>query len=118
LWAFHPPDVVCPLAKGVADPAVSAPDASQIPLTNPDSAAPATKNLEVFRGLSELDLLKLLEQLHLQGPAPVLTSTSGVPVEVRRSTSFQTSSFINTGNTIHLDTTPPPGFQSRLILHQ
>jgi hypothetical protein len=50
------PNVVCPLVKGVADPAVSAPDASQIPLTNPDSAAPASKNLEVFRGLSELDM--------------------------------------------------------------
>jgi hypothetical protein len=74
------PDVVCPLVKGVADPAVSAPDVSQIPLTNPDSAAPASKNLEVFRGLSELDLLKLLEQLQEQ----VLPSTiSGAPEEAR-----------------------------------
>jgi hypothetical protein len=45
-------DVVCPLDKGVADPAVSAPDASQLPLTSPDSAAPAGRNLEVLRGLS------------------------------------------------------------------
>jgi hypothetical protein len=51
------PDVACPLVKGAADPAVSAPDASQIPLTNPDSAAPASNNLEVFRELSELDFL-------------------------------------------------------------
>jgi hypothetical protein len=86
------PDVVCPLAKGVADPAVSAPDASQLPLTNPDSAAPAGRNLDVLRGLSELDLLKLLGQLHEQGSAPVLSSTSGAPEEVGRSTSFQTSS--------------------------
>jgi hypothetical protein len=43
------PDVVCPLAKGVADPAVSAPDASRLPLTNTDSAAlQAGRNLEVF----------------------------------------------------------------------
>jgi hypothetical protein len=52
------PDVVCPLVKGAADPTVSVPDASPIPLTNPDSAATASKNLEVFRGLSELDFLK------------------------------------------------------------
>jgi hypothetical protein len=36
------PNVVFPLAKGAADPAVSAPVVSQIPLTNPDSAAPAS----------------------------------------------------------------------------
>jgi hypothetical protein len=99
------PDVVCPLVKGAADPAVSVPDASQSPLTNPDSAAPASKNLEVFRGLSELDFLKLLEQLHEQGSAPVLSSTSGAPEEVRCGTSFQMSSVTDTGNTIHLDTT-------------
>jgi hypothetical protein len=45
------PDVVCPLVKGAADPAVLVSDASQFPLTNPDSAAPASKNLEVFRAL-------------------------------------------------------------------
>jgi hypothetical protein len=72
----------------------------------------------VFRGLSELDLLKLLEQLHEQGPAPVLSSTSGAPEEVRRGTSFQTSSVTDTGNTIRLDRTPPPGFEPMLILHQ
>jgi hypothetical protein len=66
------PDVVCPLVKGAADPTLSVPDASQFPLTNPDSAAPACKNLEVFRGLSELDFIKLLEQRHEQGSAPVL----------------------------------------------
>jgi hypothetical protein len=87
-------------------------------LTNPDSAAPASENLEVFRVLSELGLLKLLEQLHEQGPAPVLSSTSGALEEVRRGTSFQTSSVADTGNTICLDITPPPGFQPRLILHQ
>jgi hypothetical protein len=27
-------------------------------------------------------------------------------------------SIANIGNTIHLDTTPPPGFQPRLVLHQ
>jgi hypothetical protein len=87
-------------------------------LTNPDSAAPAGRNLEVFRGLSELDLLKLLGQLHEQGSAPVLSSTSGAPEEVGRSTSFQMYSVPVTGNTIRLDTTPPPGFQPRLIVHQ
>jgi hypothetical protein len=35
------PDVVCPPAKGVTDPAVSVPDASQLPLTKPDYAASA-----------------------------------------------------------------------------
>jgi hypothetical protein len=114
-----PPSTIpnfCPLAKGVADPAVSAPDVSLIPLTNPDSAAPASKNLELFRGLSEI------EQLHEQGPAPVLSSTSDVPEEVRRGTSLQTFWVTDTGNTICLDTPPPgfppPGFQPRLILHQ
>jgi hypothetical protein len=48
------PDVVCPPANGVTDPAVSIPDASQLPLTNPDSVASAGRNLEVLRGLSEL----------------------------------------------------------------
>jgi hypothetical protein len=110
------PNVVCPLAKGAADPAVSAPDVGQIPLTNPDSAAPASKNLEVFRGLSELELLKLLEQLQEQVPAP--STTSGAPEEARRGTSFQTTSVTEIGNTICLDTTPPPGFQPRLISHQ
>jgi hypothetical protein len=109
------PDVVCPLAKGVADPAVSAPDASQLPLTNPDSVATADRNLEVFRGLSELDLLKLLGQLHEQGYAPVLSSTYGAPEEDRRSTSFQTSSVPVPGNTIRLDTTPPPGFSTKKV---
>jgi hypothetical protein len=42
------PDVVCPLAKGVTNPAVSVPDASPLPLTNPDSAASAGRNLEVL----------------------------------------------------------------------
>jgi hypothetical protein len=46
-------NVVCLLSNGAADPAVSAPDVSQIPLTNPDSAAPASKCLEVFRGLGK-----------------------------------------------------------------
>jgi hypothetical protein len=100
------PDVVCPLANGVAYPAVSVPDASQLPLTNPDSTASAGRNLEVLRGLSELDLLKLLGQLQEQDSAPVLSSTSGASEEVGRST----SSVPVTGNTIRLDTTPPPGF--------
>jgi hypothetical protein len=87
-------NVVCPLAKGAADPAVSAPDIIHIPLTSPDSAAPASKNLEVSRGLSELDLLKLLEQLHEQVPAPFPSSTSGAPEEARCGTSFQTSNVL------------------------
>jgi hypothetical protein len=112
------PDVVCPLAKEVTDPSVSVPDASRLPLTNPDSAASAGRNLEVIRGLSELELLKLLGQLQEQGSAPVLPPTSGAPEEVGRSTSFQTSSVPVTGNTIRLDTTPPPGFQPRWIVQQ
>jgi hypothetical protein len=87
-------------------------------LTNPDSAAPASKNLEVFRGLSDLELLKLLEQLQEQVPAPVPSTTSGAPEEARCDTSFQTTSVTEIGNTIRLDTTPPPGFKPRLILHQ
>jgi hypothetical protein len=51
-------------------------------LTNPDSAASAGRNLEVLRGLSELELLKLLGQLQEQGSAPVLPPTSGAPEEV------------------------------------
>jgi sorbitol-specific phosphotransferase system component IIA len=65
-----------------------------------------------------LDLLKLLEQLHGQVIASVLSSTSGALEEVGHCTSFQMSSVANTGNTIRLDTTPPPDFQPRLILHQ
>jgi hypothetical protein len=103
------PIVVCPLANGAADPTVSVPDISQIPLTNPDSAAQASKNLEVFRGLSELELLKLLEQLPEQVPAPVLSTTSGAPEEASRGTSFQTGSVTEIRNTIRLDTTPPAG---------
>jgi hypothetical protein len=87
-------------------------------LANPDSVGPASKNLEVFRGLSAFDLLKLLEQLQEQVPAPVPSSTSGAPEEARRGTSFQTSSVTDTGNSICLDIAPPPGFQPRLILHQ
>jgi hypothetical protein len=37
---------------------------------------------------------------------------------VTASTSLQMSSIANIGNTIRLDTTPPPGFQPRLVLHQ
>jgi hypothetical protein len=73
------PNVVSPLAREVADPAVSAPDFGQTPLTNVESAAPAGKNLKVLRGLSELEILKLLEQLQEQVPAPVLSTTSVVP---------------------------------------
>jgi hypothetical protein len=87
-------------------------------LINPDSAAQASKNMEVFRGLSELELLKPLEQLQEQVPAPVLPTTSGAPGEASRGTSFQTSSVTEIGNTLRLDTTPPPGFHPRLILHQ
>jgi hypothetical protein len=63
LWrVFHPPqyltpstvpDVVCPPAKEVTDPAALVPDASQFPLTNPDSAAPAERNLEVLIAYQE-----------------------------------------------------------------
>jgi hypothetical protein len=112
------PNVVCPLAKGAADPSVLAPDVSQTPLTNPDSAAPASKNMEIFRGLTELELIKLLEQLQEQVPAPVLSTTSGAPEEASRGTSFQMSSVTEIRNTIRLDTIPPPGFQPRLMLHQ
>jgi hypothetical protein len=112
------PDVVCPPAKGVTDPAVSVPDASRLPLTNPDSVASAERNLEVLRGLLELELLKLLGQLQEQGSIPVFPPTSGAPEEVGRRTSFHTFRVPVTGNTIRLDTTPPPGFQTRLIAHQ
>jgi hypothetical protein len=88
-------------------------------LTNPDAAASAERNLEVLRGLSELEILKHLGQLHEEGFAPVLPPpTSGAPEEVWRSTSFQTFRVPVTGNTIRLDTTPPPGFPPRLINHQ
>jgi hypothetical protein len=112
------PDVVCPPAKVVTDPAVSVPDASQLPLTNPDSAASAERNLEVLRGLSELELLKLIGQLQEQGSVPVFPPSSGAPEEVGHSTSFQMFRVPVTGNTIRLDTIPPPGFQLRLIAHQ
>jgi hypothetical protein len=79
---------------------------------------PASKNLEVFRGLSELYILKLLEQLQEQVQGTVPSTTSGAPENARSGTSFHTSSVTDTGNTICLDTTPPPGFQPRLILHQ
>jgi hypothetical protein len=46
------------------------------------------------------------------------SSTSGAPEKVRCVTSFQTSSVTETGNTICMVTTLPPGFQPRLILHQ
>jgi hypothetical protein len=87
-------------------------------LTNPELAALTSKNLEVFRGLSELEILKLLGQLQEQVSAAVLSTTSGAPEEASRGTSFQTCSVTEIGNTIRLDTTPPPGFQPRLILHQ
>jgi hypothetical protein len=68
LWrVFHP--LRYPPAKGVTDPTALVSDASQFPLTNPDSAAPAERNLEVFRGLSELESIKLLGQLQEQGSA-------------------------------------------------
>jgi hypothetical protein len=44
-------------------------------LTNADSAALASKNLEVLRGLSELELLKFLEELQEQVPAPIPSTT-------------------------------------------
>jgi hypothetical protein len=73
----------------------------------------------VLRGLSELDLIKLLGQLQEQGSAPVpLPPTSGAPEEAGRSTSPQTFTVPFTGNTIRLDTPPPPGFQPRLISSQ
>jgi hypothetical protein len=112
------PDVVCPPANGVTDPAASVPDERHFPLTNPDSTAPAERNLEVFRGLSELELIKLLGQLQELGSASVpLPPTSGVPEEVGRSTSPHAFSVPVTGNTIRLDTMPP-GFQPRLIAYQ
>jgi hypothetical protein len=57
------PNIVCPPVKGVTDPAASVTDASQPPLTIPDSATSVDRNLEVLRGLSEPDLLRLLEKL-------------------------------------------------------
>jgi hypothetical protein len=75
---------LCPPAKAVTDPALSVPDASQLPLTNPDSAASAERNLEVLRGLSELELIKLLEQPQGQGSVPVFPPTSGAPEVVGR----------------------------------
>jgi hypothetical protein len=72
----------------------------------------------VLRGLSEFDILKLLGQLQEQVRGPIPTTTSGPPEEGSCGTSLQTSSFANLGNIIRLDTTPSPGFQHRLVLHQ
>jgi hypothetical protein len=73
----------------------------------------------VLRGLSELELVKLLGQLQEQVSAPVpLPPTSGAPEEAGHSTSPQTFSVPATGNTIRLDATPPPSFQPRLIAYQ
>jgi hypothetical protein len=67
---------VSPSGLGVADPAVSAPGCSQAPSPIPDSAAPASQSLEVLIGLSDLDILKLLEQLQGQVTGPVPTATT------------------------------------------
>jgi hypothetical protein len=73
----------------------------------------------VLRVLSERDLFKLLGLLQEQGSAPVpLPPISGVLEEAGCSTSPQTFSVPFAGNTIRLDTTPPPGFQPRLITCQ
>jgi hypothetical protein len=86
-------------------------------LTNPDSAASAERNLEVLRGLSELELLKLLGQLQGQGSVPVFLP---LPVRRKRLGAAPLSRHLGfpSPNTIRLDTTPPPGFQPRLITHQ
>jgi hypothetical protein len=100
------PDVVCPPAKGVSDPAVLVPDASQLPLTNPDSAASADRNLEVLIGLSEFEYSYSSSLGSCRKRALYLFSSHfwfWVPV---------------TGNPIRLDRTPPPGIQPRLIAHQ
>jgi hypothetical protein len=113
------PNVVSPLARGVADPALSAPDFGQTPLTNPKSAAPASKNLVVFRGLSELEVIKLFEHLQEQVPAPVLSTSSGMRKRLLLRHLFPDVLYCTEiGNTVRLDTTPPHGFQPRLILHQ
>jgi hypothetical protein len=72
-------DVVCPPVKGVTNPAASVPDASRPPLTILDSATSVDRNLEVCRGLLELELLKLLGQLQEQALHLFL-----LPLPVRR----------------------------------
>jgi hypothetical protein len=49
---------------------------------------------------------------------PFLVRHTGTPEVGSCSTSLQTISVANIGNTIRLDTTPPPGFQPMLVLHQ
>jgi hypothetical protein len=72
----------------------------------------------VLRGLTECDIFKLLGQLQERVPGPIPSTTSGAPEVGSSSTSLQMISVANIGNTIHLDTTPPPDFQRRLVLHQ
>jgi hypothetical protein len=111
------PNVVSPLARGAADPSVSAPDFGQTPLTNPESAVPAGKNLVVFRGLSEFEILKLLEHaVQEQVPARHLFFLP-IPARWKSLVAAPLSRCVVTkiGNTIRMDTLPPPGFQPRLI---
>jgi hypothetical protein len=75
-------NAISPLAREADDPAVSAPDFGQTPLTITDSAASTSMSLEV------LEIIKLLGQLQEQFPGPVHTTTSGGPEEVSCSTSF------------------------------
>jgi hypothetical protein len=63
----------------------------------------ATKNVEVVKLNSHFLLGKCHFISHKVGSC---------------STSLQANSVTNIGNAIHLVTTPPPGFQPRLILHQ
>jgi hypothetical protein len=85
----------------------------------PDSAASTSQSLEVLRGLTESEIFKLLGELQEQVPGPIPSATSGAPEVGSCSTSLQMiSNIANIGNAIHLDMTPPPGFQPRLVLHQ
>jgi hypothetical protein len=111
-------NAISPVGKGKTDPVASVPDFGQTPLPIPDSVASAGKSLKVLRGLTESEIFKLRGQLREQVPGPIPSATFGLPEVGSSSTSLQTSSFANIGNTIRLDTTPPSGFQPRLVLHQ
>jgi hypothetical protein len=61
-------NAVSPLGRGRIDPAASVLDFGHTPLPIPDSAASASKSLEVLRGLTEFEILELLGKLLEQVP--------------------------------------------------
>jgi hypothetical protein len=72
----------------------------------------------MLRGLTESEILKLLGQLQEQVPGHIPSATFGAPEVGSCRTSLEVNIVTNIGNTIRLDTTPCPGFQPRLTLHQ